>query len=340
MLASGLGVSFSAVPDFHGPIGVALMFARTLAKARTLVRGDTVFILRSGHVSSVLWLLLVARGRPYAKEVPGDYAESVAALASRASAGVRVAVKIASHAVRSLERQQVRPKQAPSAYVSPSLQVLYPPGDEMLAHVCSNVVLPDFVSAAAGRVLHTDDEARLVSVGRLEPEKGHLVLLEALSILAVRDDVPRVRATLVGAGSEDAALERARRNWAPACWISRARSPKERRSRDLSGLRTYSVLPSLTEGMPRALIEAMAVGVPVVATSAGGVSDVLPESWLVEPGNPVALADAIQVLLSSRHRREERAKMGRQPAYARFSDEQLMAARRNFWIATCAGGSA
>ena len=66
----------------------------------------------------------------------------------------------------------------------------------------------------------------------------------------------------------------------------------------------------------------------------------LPESWLVEPGNPVALADAIQVLLSSRHRREERAKIGRQPAYARFSDEQLMAARRNFWIATCAGGSA
>ena len=115
-------------------------------------------------------------------------------------------MKIASHAVRSLERQQVRRASAVS-YVSPSLQVLYPPGDEMLAHVCSNVVLPDFVSAAAGRVLHTDDEARLVSVGRLEPEKGHLVLLEALSILAVRDDVPRVRATLVG---EDMAAEERR----------------------------------------------------------------------------------------------------------------------------------
>src|SRR6185503_21216305 len=69
------------------------------------------------------------------------------------------------------------------------------------------------------------------------------------------------------------------------------------------------VLPSLAEGTPISIIEAMAHGVPVIATDVGGIPDILDANCgvLVPPGDPAALADAMLLLI---HDAELRKSMG------------------------------
>jgi glycosyltransferase involved in cell wall biosynthesis len=81
------------------------------------------------------------------------------------------------------------------------------------------------------------------------------------------------------------------------------------------------VLPSLNEGMGRALIEAMAVGCPVVATRVGGIPDIVADGTtglLVPPQDDRALADAILILLRDRSRRAAYGEAARQRVDERF----------------------
>jgi glycosyltransferase involved in cell wall biosynthesis len=82
------------------------------------------------------------------------------------------------------------------------------------------------------------------------------------------------------------------------------------------------VLPSLTEAMPMALLEAMAAGLPVVATTVGAVPEIIGNSnagALVEPGNSDALAEGIRGFLLSHARRQQVGAQARMRIEARFS---------------------
>jgi glycosyltransferase involved in cell wall biosynthesis len=120
---------------------------------------------------------------------------------------------------------------------------------------------------------------RVLYVGRLEPEKNPGVIVEAASRLAARD----VRVCLVGAGSLEPDL-RARAaalgvDVEFAGVVDHRRLPERLREADAF------VLPSFTEGHPKALIEAMAAGVPCVASDCAG------NRSLVEDGETGALFD-------------------------------------------------
>jgi glycosyltransferase involved in cell wall biosynthesis len=84
------------------------------------------------------------------------------------------------------------------------------------------------------------------------------------------------------------------------------------------------VHPSLRDGMPNALLEAMACGVPVIATPVGGVLDVVrnQENGMLAPVNDVdALADAIQCVLDDSTLRESISKSARETIVERFRPE-------------------
>jgi glycosyltransferase involved in cell wall biosynthesis len=141
------------------------------------------------------------------------------------------------------------------------------------------------------------DDRLLVSIGNLYPVKGHEHLLDALALVAGRH--PGLHLAIGGRGPlADALSARARdRDLADRVHLLGLRS-------DVAAVLAAAdifVLPSLSEGLPLALLEAMFAGCPIVASNVGEVSVVLAEGeagLLVEPGNAMVLAAAIDNLLS------------------------------------------
>jgi sugar transferase (PEP-CTERM/EpsH1 system associated) len=156
------------------------------------------------------------------------------------------------------------------------------------------------------------------TVGRLQPVKGTSYLLEAWSRLA--SDHPDAILLLVGGGSQQAALERMSRRLGISERVrflgDRADVPDLLRGMDVF------VLPSLWEGMPNAALEAMAVGLPVVATAVGGTPEVVVDGvtgLLVPPGDPDALAQSIARLLCDPDLRYKMGQAGRERVVKHFS---------------------
>jgi glycosyltransferase involved in cell wall biosynthesis len=126
-------------------------------------------------------------------------------------------------------------------------------------------------------------------VASLRAVKGHLDLLAALATLA---DPPRV--CLVGDGPDRAAILAAVDRLGLAGVVELAGHRPDART-VLPGYQ-FAVLPSHHEGLPNAVLEAMAAGLPVVATAVGAVPDVVADGvtgFVVPPRAPEALAAAI-----------------------------------------------
>jgi glycosyltransferase involved in cell wall biosynthesis len=128
-------------------------------------------------------------------------------------------------------------------------------------------------------------------VGRLGPEKGCDVFIEALA--AIRED--DWTAVVVGSGPERPRLEELARRVGVegrVVWAGTIPAAGEL----FPGFDVFA-LSSRTEGTPMVVLEAMAAGVPVVASAVGGIPDMLEQGaagWLVEPGDPVALGGALR----------------------------------------------
>ena len=169
--------------------------------------------------------------------------------------------------------------------------------------------------------LSSDDDV-LCIVGRLTPWKGHLTLLEAVA--AVAGGRPRVRLLVVGevafwehSYEEELRAHAARLGIADrVLWLGfRDDIP------DILRLCDVFVLPSVDEPFGRAIIEAMAVARPVVATRSGGVPEIVVDGetgLLVAPQDAAALADALRVLLSDPGRAGQMGERGMARAHERF----------------------
>ena len=136
------------------------------------------------------------------------------------------------------------------------------------------------------------------TVGRLDPRKGHRYLIEA-SVDIIRQ-YPEASILIIGSGKMESSLKQ----------VASSLGLSERNIRFLGVLKNTSevlqsmdvfVLPSVEEGLGIAILEAMAAGVPVVATSVGGIPEIVTHGEtgvLVAPKNPKMLADAVMDLLA------------------------------------------
>ena len=161
-------------------------------------------------------------------------------------------------------------------------------------------------------------------VGRLVPAKAPDVFLRAVSLAAAR--VPGLRGLVVGDGPLRAELEAGARRLGLGDRVVFA-GVREDVEELLPGLDAL-LFSSLREGLSMAMLEAMAAGVPVVATEVGGTPELITHGesgLLVPPGDPGRLADALIGLLedpagadgirqAARRRVEERFSLARMTA--------------------------
>jgi glycosyltransferase involved in cell wall biosynthesis len=87
------------------------------------------------------------------------------------------------------------------------------------------------------------------------------------------------------------------------------------------------VLPSLSEGLSVAILEALAVGVPMIATAVGGTPEVITDhedGILVPPADPDALAESICLLVKNTELRQRLAKAGQEMVFRRFALTRLV----------------
>jgi glycosyltransferase involved in cell wall biosynthesis len=138
-------------------------------------------------------------------------------------------------------------------------------------------------------------EPVLAVIGRLSSEKGHPILIEALASLRDRP----WRLLVAGDGISRSALEtqaRAAGLEGRVEWLGMLKDV-----RPVYGLASLFILPSLSEGSPNVLLEAMAAGVPAVSTAVGGVPDTVTHeetALLVPAGDAMALGKAVERLLT------------------------------------------
>lgn len=165
---------------------------------------------------------------------------------------------------------------------------------------------------------------RVVTVANLRPEKGHDTLISAAAlVVAARPDTEFV---IVGSGPLDAPL---RREVASRGLGDRVQFLGERS--DVPALLASSdlfVLPSRSEAFPNGVLEAMAVGLPVVATRVGGVPELVESDvngLLVEPDRPDSMAAAVLDLMSHPARASALGQAARQRAVQQFSFDRMVA---------------
>ena len=321
--ADGDGVTFAPVPCYLGPWQYLVKACQVQRAVRGAVGSDEAVIMRVGsQIASHIEPMLRRAGRPYGLEVVGDPYDVFAPGAVR-------------HPLRPFFRwwfsrrlrQQCAHASAVAYVTERALQRRYPPAPDAFTTHYSSIELPDAAFVAAPRRAETQKTRfTLVFVGSLaQLYKAPDVLIEATARCS--QDGLDVQLVVVGDGRHRPELEAQ----AAALGLGgRARFLGHLPAGDavraqLDGADLF-VLPSRQEGLPRAMIEAMARALPCVGSTVGGIPELLPPEDLVPPGDAGALAHKIRDVLSDP---ERMARMSaRNLEKAREYCEDVLRARR------------
>ena len=194
----------------------------------------------------------------------------------------------------------------------------------------ANVVqIPDPVSLYA---LDASPVPNLVLfLGRLEQASGIFDLVEAIA--ALRNHIPDVRLVCAGDGDREAvASHAARHGIADAVKFTGWVGPSGKRA--LLESAAAFALPSYEEGASISLLEAMAAGVPAVASRVGGVSEVVVDGvsgFLVAPGDKASLSRSLRNLLLDRGLAQRVGAAGRESVRRRYAPERTLPALENLY---------
>jgi glycosyltransferase involved in cell wall biosynthesis len=171
------------------------------------------------------------------------------------------------------------------------------------------VVVPNGISIV-DQVEGTNDTAdhgkSILYVGRLEPVKGVRYLIRAMK--QVHDTIPYARLIIIGEGTERAMLEALSTRLGIREFVQFGGEVPHGKVLSFMQQADVFVLPSLSEGFPMVIVEALSCGLPVVASRVGGVPEIITNEtngYLVEAKDEGALAESILVLLQDEHLRKK-----------------------------------
>ena len=191
------------------------------------------------------------------------------------------------------------------------------------------VVLPNGIDCTPFAAVPTvrsapDQPLKLVYIGRVAREKGLYEALQGLSL--ARELGVDARLVIGGSGAEEARLRRYAQALGIAARVTFAGAVfGEDKVKLLAGA-DVMLLPSYSEGLPYALLEGMAAGIPVIATPVGAIPDVVAQGthgYLVPPRDARAIAEALALLAADRERLSWMSRACRKRVLAAYAIERL-----------------
>ena len=295
----GPGVTFFPLPGYTGPLEFLRNLRRLQNRIHTVCADESALIARCpGRIGSLLIREYRRQGRPFGVEVVGDPFEV------HAPGSV-------SHPLRRFFRwwfpRQLRKQCAMAsgvAYVTESvLQSRYPAAPEAFTTHYSSIELPASSFRATPREFTKEGRSfTLILVGSLaQLYKAPDVLIDAVACCV--EDGMDIRLVIVGEGKHRRDLEaRAERHGLESRVAFRGHLPPGDSVRAELDKADLFVLPSKTEGLPRAMIEAMARGLPCIGSTAGGIPELLAAEDVVAPGEVGLLGEKIKDVLKDTDR--------------------------------------
>jgi len=315
--ADGPCLTFCDLPDYLGP----WQYVRHLPKMRRrvwgAVRNADAFILRGpGAISHLAWREIRKRRAPFAVQVVGDPWDALSPGTTRS---------ILRPMVRRLMTREVRlicQEACAVSYVTrEALQRRYPPGPGAWATALSDIDLrdglidPDRLEARISRIRSQgfgsqcgETRWRVGFAGMLNSfYKAPDVLLRAVAT-CLKGGL-RLDLAFVGDGRCKPEVERLAARLGLTGFVRFLGAlPSGEPVRAFLDEVDLFVLPSRAEGLPRAMIEAMARGCPCIGSTVGGIPELLPPEDMVTPGDAEALTQKIVEVLSDPQRMERMAR--------------------------------
>lgn len=161
-------------------------------------------------------------------------------------------------------------------------------------------------------------EKFILFVGNLQKIKGIKYLIEAFS--KIEKTFPEFKLVIVGEGPELNNLEHRDK-------VEFKGSLSLQETKNIMKNCFCLVLPSLTEGLGRVLMEAMALSKPVIGSNIGGIPDLIKDKqngFLFEPGNSDEIAEKLEALLTDKELARKMGEKGRQMVEIRFSNQKYL----------------
>ncbi|MEK7143073.1 MAG: glycosyltransferase family 4 protein [Patescibacteria group bacterium] len=211
--------------------------------------------------------------------------------------------------------------------------------DSQISHPGKVRVIYNAIAAPRKQAkIFSSDKIILGTVGTLNFQKGIQYLIEAMP--HVLREFPKIRLEIVGEGPHKAHLEKEVEKLKLSKTVFFTGFVKDIQNK-MSEFDLY-IQPSLSESFGLAIVQAMALGIPVVATNAGGIPEVVTtgkSGILVEPGHPKVIAEAIIELLRDKPRAKKMGKLGAEEAKIKFNLQDMIKETEKIYEEVAESGS-
>jgi glycosyltransferase involved in cell wall biosynthesis len=323
-LVEGPGVKFFPMPAYVGPVQYLFKRREIAARAHEIYSPQSAIVMSPSTSGAALQKIMRKNGHPYGLEVLADPYDILAPGAMQ-------------HPLRSIFRQilprQLRAdcKQADAVlYVTKeALQKRYPCPNYSVG--VSDVVLPSHAVLEAPRIysdLQTHFE--LVMIGALEQlYKGPHIAIAAIALCTQKG--LDLNLTIIGDGKHRPELEQQAADLGIQARVKfLGKLPAGDRIFAELDRADLFLMPSFQEGLPRAMVEAMARAKPCIGTSVGGIPELLPPEARVKAGDANALAEKIEAVITNPERMSQMSAQNLRTAQA-YTEEILSQQRNAFY---------
>jgi glycosyltransferase involved in cell wall biosynthesis len=297
--------SFVDLGDNRGASALVRKLPRLLGRLHNAIMAPGIVLIRfPGNIAILAMLLCILKRRKFSIEIVADAADYFSKDASHHPLR-HIAKAVHIGATRAAAKRATTVRYVTTEY----LQVRYPSHSNDRMFGFSDAYLPDTLfKIGDARTYEKSAKLKILNVGMMHNHsKGHLILLQSCAEL--RKQGIDIELTLIGGGRVEREVVREAERLGIADITSFRGVLPSAEVHSLLVENDVFVLPSLQEGLSRAMLEALAVGTPVIATNVGGTKEAISANSIIIAGDVAALTSRLRLFVQRREKEIELARI-------------------------------